>query len=293
LTASCLDVLATSNNGCGTTLTNLVPLEGCKSPPAIDAVKDTNDPQHNGREETEQVGKTHAREAIGDVDETLHEAVVEESELGNDQRNVKLTKDHDNTESNADSCEGEDGETMVLVSENIVGTEEGGSVHVELALIGGRALAVNTIRMADAVVMCINGEVITRNVLRTSGGLLSPETSLEGKIFGITFLDKLCSLSSPLEPNDLVRTNPELVAAETLSVRESDLAVICYVPPHDGLSEKVIGISSDGHDTKNREQSTSNDASDHKHLCIDELAGAINFLSVHDQRQTTQNKQKK
>ena len=100
-----LDVLTTSNNRGGATLANLLPIEGGDGLPANDAVDDAKDPQDDGGEQTKQVAETHHREAPRDVDQALHEAVVEESELGHHQGDVELTKDHHNTECTVGSSE--------------------------------------------------------------------------------------------------------------------------------------------------------------------------------------------
>jgi len=174
-----LDVLATGNNGCGTTSTNLVPLESGDCLPSEDAVQDTNDPEVNGNEETEQVAHAHQQESDGEVDETLDKAVVEESELGGDQRHVKLTKNHHNTEGNCDCGKDEEREAEVLVAEDTVSVEGSADVHVDPALVRRAAIAVDAIVMAHAVVVGGDGEVVESDHLRASGGRLGPEAGLE------------------------------------------------------------------------------------------------------------------
>ena len=135
----------------------------------------------------------------------------------------------------ADTSKDEDGKAVVLVTENTVGAEMVGSVHVVLALIGSAAHAVHTIGVVQAVVMGIDGHVFKRNDLITVGGLLSLPPSLQGQVLGIALHDINRVLSGPDELDELVRTSPEFVGAEALGISEADLTVVSYVPSDNRL----------------------------------------------------------
>jgi len=274
-----LDVLTTSDNSGGTALANLLPVEGGDGPPAHDAVDNAEDPQDDGSEETKEVAETHHWEAPGDVDQTLDEAVVEEGELGHNQGDVQLTENHDDTESNADTREDEDGEAVVLVAEITVGAEKAAGVHVDPALIRGAAHAVDAIIVVDTEVVNINGEVLHGHELRASGSLLGPETSLEGLVLGIALHHKLGLLGGPLEADAVEGTSPDIVRAETLSIREGNSVSIPNEPPYHGAREKAISITRNADDAKNSEKGAGKNASDHNNLPQDEFASAL--LSLH------------
>jgi len=261
-----LDVLTTSNNRGGATLANLLPIEGGDGLPANDAVDDAKDPQDDGGEQTKQVAETHHREAPRDVDQALHEAVVEESELGHHQGEVELTKDHDNTECNTDGREDKDGEAVVLVAQNSVGAEKAASVHVDPALIGGAALAVVAIIVTDAEVVSIDGQVLNSDDFVAIGGLLCLEASLQRLVFGIALLDKLGVLSGPLEADAVEGASPDIVGAQTLVLSESDSGLISDEPLNQLATEEAASVTRNADDAENSQHGTSDDARDHNNL---------------------------
>ena len=88
------DVLAAGDDGGGATRADGVPVEGTHGAEAKDAVEHADHNHHERNKETKDVRHAKAEHADKDVDETLHEAVVEERELGRDGRHVQLAQNH-------------------------------------------------------------------------------------------------------------------------------------------------------------------------------------------------------
>ena len=97
-------------------------------------------------------------------------------------------------------------------------------------LIRGAAIAVNTIRMANTIIVEINGKVFKSNKLRSYSSRLSPETSLQRLILCITLLNKLGGLADPLKNDVLPITLPDIGGAQTLSIREGNSGSISDPP---------------------------------------------------------------
>jgi len=197
-----------------------VPLECGDRTPSVDAVENTDDPHDHGNEQTKNVGHTHDEEANSNVDEALDETVVEEGELGGDERHVELTEDHDDTESDSEAGKDEEGPAVVLVAEDAVAVEDVAPVHVKSEVVVGIAAAVVAI-VGLAEVVLDNGKVVKSESHSSLGLSSGPQTTFE---IGIevrgSFKDCHRSVGVPLKADKLVRTSPERSTAEGLVLLE-------------------------------------------------------------------------
>lgn len=278
-----LDVLTTGDNCCGTSSTDLVPLEGSQRTPAVDAVEDAEKPHVNGTEKTKEVRHTHQKEADGKVDNTLNETVVEESELGGDKRYVKLTKNHDNTGHHCENSKKEESPAHVLIAQVTVRVEEIILIHVDENVELARRIIL-TILFVDgpAEPMLGQSEVIHVEVLLAISSKSRLQAIGENIIVIISLKNCNIILGGPLKKKIILRTDPDLMAAEALAVSESNPTDIPSVPLEEWYSKETASISSDSHDTKNGKDDTTENASDEENLAEDDLASAPDFFSFHD-----------
>jgi len=280
---STLDVLAAGNNGGGTTSANLVPLEGCQRPPAIDTVQDTDNPHEYCHKQAKQVGHAHHKEANSNVDDALHEAVVEEGELGGDQRHVELTEDHDDAKGNREAGDYEEGEAEVLVTQNTVGVEGCANIHFNLTTILRFRMARDTVVARHAIVVGHDRPVFKRDFRFASDKIFSAETRItERKVVAVCFNNaNRVRIPFPFENEKLMLTSPSPSRAQALCVAEFDRMIISLVPPDELGREEIARIASNGHNAKDGKKNTCSDSCDKNNLGKDEFAGALNFPFFH------------
>jgi len=234
---SFLNVLATSDDGLGATSADLAPLEGSDRTPAVDAVEDADNPHDDGDEQAQDVRHAHDEEADGDVDEALHEAVVEEGELGGHKRHVQLAENHDHTKGDHQRGKNEEGPAHVLVAEEAVRVEDGALVHTDGEMEAGTRVACPVVG-GHAEVVVGDGEIVKRKLLVTTSYIASSETTSQiMNVVGISLKYAGGTAGVPLESENLVRTSPEIGAGECLIITISHRANICGIPLEEGGSE--------------------------------------------------------
>jgi len=155
-----------------------------------------------------------------------------------DERDVELTKNHNDTKANGKACKHKEGKAVVLIAEDTIRVEGSTLVHVDPTLVTAVTVAVITVRVANTVVVNINGQVVKTNLLRTMSGHLGLETGIrKRKVLTIALLNEARGLSGPNKTNELVGTSPDIMVAETLNITETNIVDISSVPLNERFSE--------------------------------------------------------
>jgi len=163
----------------------------------------------------------------------------------------------------------------------VVVGEVSANIQVDNQVVSSTRIAGPTPIVGHAEIVITNGEVVEGEGDLASPCAVGPNTSGKPNVLSIGLNDHLVILSSPLEVKVINRPLPECSIGEGLIISKSDLADISVDIADEWISKDVVGISSDGNNTKDAKQGTHDDGINEEQLAEDDLASATNFLIFH------------